>query len=966
MGRRGRRRAGIRNEFSGEASSVMQVGSVHGDFTVHAPASLEPLARAAESLAVAVREQWRREAEVRSLHRPRPLRLRWSDEYATEPAQGGMDDVVAKFRTLPHPQLVVLGKPGSGKTVTALLFTLGMLAARKRGDPVPVMLTVSSWDPRAEHLHAWIARRLEEDYKALANRWVYGREAAIRLVRDGAVLPVLDGLDELPADLHAKAIDRIDHATGSGLPLVVTCRSEEYETAVAAGGTTLSAAAVVELHDVGIEDTIEFLSAGVPSVSRWTPVFDHLRQHPAGPLATALSTPLMVHLARIAYRNPSTDPAELLDVSRFDHVDVIEHHLLDVFVPAKYDQDPAVPLTAKSAPALRSYPPHQAEKWLTFLASDLRRRRVREFAWWELPARRALPVVAVIAVLPITFFPNPALTLAVNGLVLGVSVEWLGNLLATKPSWHPSLWTYLRDPFRTAASREPRQVSLRMKGRLRNIAVRASYGFLTGSVLGVGGSMLSEQSRMWALALWFGLAAGAMSGLGAWLAVPSHQFNLPDPVVALRHDRRSASLLVLIAIISVIGPLALVDVPVGNDRVAGRPEQTLGLLAFGAAFGLGFVWTSAWIASLLARAWWALRGKLPWRLMTFLDDAHRRGVLRKAGMVYQFQHALLQNRLAGATEADTLGSQTLTAGHGLPGRYVFDLFMDTAGRMWVGMLDGVAVCENDEWRVFDRSDGLLGSTVSCIRQDARGQIWVATPGGLCRWHNGRFVAAGCRGEDVTNIHFDRDQRLWAGCWRDDTLQATGGLQMFDGVRWHAMSTQEGAPGQNVVKVFEDSAGRIWVSSCDFDGDLGVSCWDGSSWRRFTRAEGLVDDRVDSMVEDPGGRMWFGTGKGISIYDGTTWQSVTTADGLIDNRVRAMFVDTGKTMWIGTEGGVSRFDGTQWRSFVREDGLADNQTRAIAQDRHGRLWFGSDRGITRTRRLGQPRMQQWPPQRPQGD
>jgi len=33
--------------------------------------------------------------------------------------------------------------------------------------------------------------------------------------------------------------------------------------------------------------------------------------------------------------------------------------------------------------------------------------------------------------------------------------------------------------------------------------------------------------------------------------------------------------------------------------------------------------------------------------MSFLGDAHRRGVLRQVGDVYQFRHLDLQNRLAG-------------------------------------------------------------------------------------------------------------------------------------------------------------------------------------------------------------------------------------------------------------------------------------------------------------------------------
>jgi hypothetical protein len=71
----------------------------------------------------------------------------------------------------------------------------------------------------------------------------------------------------------------------------------------------------------------------------------------------------------------------------------------------------------------------------------------------------------------------------------------------------------------------------------------------------------------------------------------------------------------------------------------------------GFGFGLGFGRTAwGWFAA--ARCWLALRGRLPWRLMGFLADAHeRRGVLRQAGASYQFRHAELQRHLAGRPNA---------------------------------------------------------------------------------------------------------------------------------------------------------------------------------------------------------------------------------------------------------------------------------------------------------------------------
>lgn len=54
----------------------------------------------------------------------------------------------------------------------------------------------------------------------------------------------------------------------------------------------------------------------------------------------------------------------------------------------------------------------------------------------------------------------------------------------------------------------------------------------------------------------------------------------------------------------------------------------------------------AWLAHLTASCYLASIRVLPMRLMSFLDDAHRLGLLRTVGPIYQFRHAELQDHLA--------------------------------------------------------------------------------------------------------------------------------------------------------------------------------------------------------------------------------------------------------------------------------------------------------------------------------
>jgi hypothetical protein len=70
------------------------------------------------------------------------------------------------------------------------------------------------------------------------------------------------------------------------------------------------------------------------------------------------------------------------------------------------------------------------------------------------------------------------------------------------------------------------------------------------------------------------------------------------------------------------------------------------LSIFGPTGALIALAATCWPYYSLARLRFALTGRLPWRLQAFLADAHRLGVLRQAGAVYQFRHATLQQRLA--------------------------------------------------------------------------------------------------------------------------------------------------------------------------------------------------------------------------------------------------------------------------------------------------------------------------------
>ncbi|MBB5953588.1 hypothetical protein FHS29_000158 [Saccharothrix tamanrassetensis] len=604
-----------------------------------APAA--PVDRLLEELATALGVEWRRERGVRDLNDLLPVR--WSgvapglvdrpervfgfglddpgSASAPDPT-GRVDEAVRAFLRLPNRRLVVIGEPGAGKSVVALELALGLLAARSPGDPVPVILPIASWDPAAEEPDAWMARRIADTYPALGAIEA-GTTFAGHLVRTRRVLPVLDGLDEMAEPSRAAAIHSVNRWVPRSEPLVLTCRSQAYralfDTDSPRPAEPLAGAAVVELEPLRTEDVIAYLRDATPQrlTAKWDPVFEHLEREPAGPLAAALSTPLMATLARSAYSRTNADPAALL-TGRLGSRATVEDHLLERFVPAHYPDGDA-----------------KALRWLRSLAWQLERRGRQDIAWWELPQASSRTAFVIVIALLFTliglvdklFVDDPIVLRAAlaTGLAVGV-----GSVLAGRACLPAR--TGLRLP--TTAGEASR--ALRAIATGLGASVAAGFGF--GLVYGYVTLVFSGDD-----ALYDGIMAGfaittvvaVPLSLVMLMTVPADIARAATPRATLRSDRARTLLVAATATLST-GPMLWLGTAPWIGVFVGP--------AIGLTLWVRSAWGSLGVLRVATLARWPSR--LPVRVLGFLDDAHRRGVLRQVGATYRFRHVRLQEHLA--------------------------------------------------------------------------------------------------------------------------------------------------------------------------------------------------------------------------------------------------------------------------------------------------------------------------------
>jgi len=190
---------------------------------------------------------------------------------------------------------------------------------------------------------------------------------------------------------------------------------------------------------------------------------------------------------------------------------------------------------------------------------------------------------------------------------------------------------------------------------LRNGAIAAVIAGTAAALVGIlaGGSAFGLSFGL-IFGLTFGIAVGAVAGLEG---VPTQLSAGAGPPAVLARDRATTLLLALVTgvaagILAGVTSGSLFSAPYASYAAQIGLAFGLGMgISTGLAVGVVFCLTvngfgSGWPPWLTARGWLALRGQLPPRLITFLEDAHQRGILRQTGAVYQFRHIKLQDQLA--------------------------------------------------------------------------------------------------------------------------------------------------------------------------------------------------------------------------------------------------------------------------------------------------------------------------------
>ena len=200
-----------------------------------------------------------------------------------------------------------------------------------------------------------------------------------------------------------------------------------------------------------------------------------------------------------------------------------------------------------------------------------------------------------------------------------------------------------------------------------------------------------------------------------------------------------------------------------------------------------------------------------------------------------------------------------------------------------------------------------------------------------------IVGSGLPDEGVGSLFQDSRGRIWVS-----TLTGIGYLENDRFIR-------TAAPGGLVSSLTEDASGNLWIANREL-GLLRLSQhneFPPIPWATFGRKDPAVVLAPDLLH----GGLWLGFSRGGIAWfrDGHVHSSYSAADGLGEGRVNHLRFDSEGALWIATEGGLSRLKNGRIATLTSKSGLPCDAVQWTMEDDAQSVWLMMPCGLVRVAR-----------------
>ncbi len=287
---------------------------------------------------------------------------------------------------------------------------------------------------------------------------------------------------------------------------------------------------------------------------------------------------------------------------------------------------------------------------------------------------------------------------------------------------------------------------------------------------------------------------------------------------------------------------------------------------------------------------------------------------------------------------------------GLSGNDIYDLFEDREGNIWVGTINGLDRFRELPVVTYSRNQGLSEIPWGGMLAARDGSVWFATLNGLNRLSHGQVavyrqhrtargqevVGSGLPDEGVGSLFQDSRGRIWVS-----TLTGIGYLENDRFIR-------TAAPGGLVSSLTEDASENLWIANRE----LGLLRLSQDNvfpipWATFGRKDPAVVLVPDLLH----GGLWLGFSRGGIVWfrDGHVRSSYSATNGLGEGTVNHLRFDSEGALWVATEGGLARLKDGHIATLTSKSGLPCDAVQWTMEDDAQSVWLMMPCGLVRIAR-----------------
>lgn len=536
-------------------------------------------------------------------------------------------------------KLLILGAPGSGKTTTMLDLAKALVnrAEQDANHPIPVMFNLSSWTNDQQSIKDWLLVELKLKYgvrQTVGEQWI----------EEKALIPLLDGLDELVGERQERCVSRINQFLQSEdqpTQVLVCSRLEEYSNYQIKLNLN-GAICLCPLTDQQLDQY--FIQLPQIRLQQVLSTNADLRE--------LIHTPLWLSISILAI--------DELNVSKWQQegsLEIQREQLLDAYVrQMMHRQITSNCYTKEKEPSVK-----QRRKWLVILARQLQEQTVGEFAIEEMQPRNWLKtdklqwqyrcLLGLIGGLVLGIIMSQIVN-PIKGLFLGVLIVTGEIAIFSIAATRKNANQFLKSNFYKASAIKTVEAFEFDFARFSksSISIKGAILYLAFILFCTAGMSLFLVT-IWGfrISIVWGLLTGLVGGLSGIII----EFMKADIQTKIKPNQGiflSAKNPILLIIIYSIFSL-IICIPIW-DEIATllKGKQVLSIVVMTT---IVFIWTGLHKAGgdaiqkhLALRITLYLNDFIPWNYARFLNYCTDRLLLQRVGGRYRFIHKLLQEHFA--------------------------------------------------------------------------------------------------------------------------------------------------------------------------------------------------------------------------------------------------------------------------------------------------------------------------------